>query len=217
MGDSDEELEPLFDYSRVQPCFFVDLEDDSDSSPRVSPKRQKVSKTGKNKEESNTVNGKSIQVIDCEGEDEEKENWLPPPPKYVASSKPREDPTIKQLKLHELELESFVKSTQQALRAAEEVGKKSFSAQETTETVLNPAADRTKIVISIQDKAGTKQYRIFADDRFEQLFIKYARKQNIDVQDLVFTFDGDKINPASTPQTLEMEDDDLIEVHVKSS
>lgn len=65
-------------------------------------------------------------------------------------------------RLHELELESFVKSTQQALRAAEEVGKKSFSAQETTETVLNPAADRTKIVISIQDKAGTKQYRIFA-------------------------------------------------------
>lgn len=34
--------------------------------------------------------------------------------------------------------------------------------EESTEEVLKPAADRTKIVLSIQDKAETKQYRIFA-------------------------------------------------------
>lgn len=60
-------------------------------------------------------------------------------------------------------------------------------------------------------------FPLLQDERFEQLFKKYAQKANIDVNNLVFSFDGDKINPASTPQTLGMEDDDLVEVHVKAS
>lgn len=55
------------------------------------------------------------------------------------------------------------------------------------------------------------------DERFEQLFKKYARKANIDVHKLVFSFDGEKVDPASTPKDLDMEDDDLIEVHVKAT
>lgn len=225
MGDSnEEELEPLFDYHRVQPVTFVDLEDDSDSSPSISSKRRKISKHGNKKEVSNDEEGKSVVEIDGEDEDVEKENWLPPPPKNVAPP-PNiyEDSTIKELRLKKLELASLVQSTENAIRAAEEAASKTFTtsshsfAEETTEEELKPAADRTKIVISIQDKAGTKQYRIFADDRFEQLFKKYAQKVNTDINNLVFTFDGDKISPSSTPQTLGMEDDDLIEVHVKSS
>ena len=45
----------------------------------------------------------------------------------------------------------------------------------------------------------------------------YADKVKLDIQNVVFCFDGDKISPAATPNGLGMEDDDIIEVHVKSS
>lgn len=38
----------------------------------------------------------------------------------------------------------------------------------------------------------------------------------LDAQKLVFSFDGDKINPSETPESLGMEDEDMIEIHVKS-
>lgn len=45
----------------------------------------------------------------------------------------------------------------------------------------------------------------------------YAEKAKLELQSLVFSFDGDKISPTATPDGLGMEDDDIIEVHVKSS
>lgn len=45
----------------------------------------------------------------------------------------------------------------------------------------------------------------------------YADKVKLDIQNLVFSFDGDKINPASTPDGLGIKENDIIEVHVKSS
>lgn len=45
----------------------------------------------------------------------------------------------------------------------------------------------------------------------------YADKVKLDQRHLTFSFDGDKINPSQTPGGLGMEDDDIIEVHVKSS
>ena len=45
----------------------------------------------------------------------------------------------------------------------------------------------------------------------------YADKAKLDLQSLVFSFDGDKISVGATPASLGMEDDDIIEVHVKKS
>lgn len=55
------------------------------------------------------------------------------------------------------------------------------------------------------------------DDKFERLFKMYAERNKVEVKKLVFSFDGDKISPAATPDSLEMEENDIIEVHVKSS
>lgn len=55
------------------------------------------------------------------------------------------------------------------------------------------------------------------DDKFERLFKMYADRTKLDVKRLVFSFDGDKVNPSQTPETLGMEENDIIEVHVKSS
>lgn len=45
----------------------------------------------------------------------------------------------------------------------------------------------------------------------------FADKVKLELQNLVFCFDGDKINPNATPISLGMEDDDIIEVHEKPS
>ncbi|KAL6969899.1 hypothetical protein U1Q18_029613 [Sarracenia purpurea var. burkii] len=222
MAESTEELEPLFDYSRVQPLDIVCLDDDcSDFSPSlaVSPKRWKLSDTAVEKVDKNA---KSIDVIDCE--DKEEDDWLPPPPKV--SSDPRkfvEDSTIKELRLKRQELASFAKAAEEVLRSVEKSAKSDFnsSLQPTVESAADqpsrPPCERAKIVISIQDKEELKQFRVYKDDKFQRLFKMYAEKIKLDLQRLVFCFDGDKISPTATPDGLGMEDDDIIEVHIKST
>jgi hypothetical protein len=45
----------------------------------------------------------------------------------------------------------------------------------------------------------------------------YANKAKLNPSDLSFVFDGEKINPSSTPQDLDLEDEDMIEVRRKRS
>lgn len=65
------------------------------------------------------------------------------------------------------ELESFAQSAEDVLRAVEESVKLQLgsSMQSSLEAVadqpLKPTCERVKIVISIQDKDGTKQFRIY--------------------------------------------------------
>lgn len=43
----------------------------------------------------------------------------------------------------------------------------------------------------------------------------YTDREKLDPQNLVFIFDGDKIDPSTTPSNLGMEEGDMIEVHTK--
>ncbi|GLU04691.1 hypothetical protein SLE2022_218270 [Rubroshorea leprosula] len=201
-----DDLEPLFDYRRVQPRDLVSIDDDdSDTSPDPSPKRKKVSDAAvKTVDEEVEV----IKVVDCE------EDWLPPPPappKVSAGvqNKLGEDSTIKELRRKKEELVSLVSFGKDLFQEVEK------RPEAETEQLSNPHCERAKIVISIQDKDGIKQFRIYVDDKFERLFKMYADKVKLDVQSLVFSFDGDKIGPAATPNDLGMEDNDIIEVHLK--
>ncbi|GAY47632.1 hypothetical protein CUMW_105880 [Citrus unshiu] len=209
-----DDLEPLFDYHRVQPHNLVFLDDD-DTPPIPCPKRTKV---GKNV----GVDMRELEVVDCE-EEEEEEDWLPPPPKVMVQKQLVEDSAIKELRLKKQELVSFAKSADDVIRAVEESVKRKLDSsmpaalEAESEEVSKPAVERAKIVVSIQDKGGLKQFRVYADDKFERLFKMYADKVNLDQENLVFCFDGDKIGPEATPASLEMEDNDIIEVHTKKT
>lgn len=225
MTESTEELEPLFDYSRVQPLNFVCIDDDfSDSSPASSPKRRKTS--GPAEESKRNV----VDVIDCEKKDEE--DWLPPPPQVSGHSKKlvEEDSTIKEWRLKKQELLLFAQSAKDLLKDVEESAKRELRAIEgSAKRELNGAfgavaksqkaasSERPKIVITVQDKDGEKQFRIFRDDKFERLFKLYGDKVKLGIKGLIFSFDGVKVSPTESPDGLGMEDDDIIEVHVKSS
>ncbi|KAH9746653.1 ubiquitin-like domain-containing protein [Citrus sinensis] len=210
-----DDLEPLFDYRRVQPHNLVFLDDD-DTPPIPCPKRTKV---GKNV----GVDIRELEVVDCEEEEEEEEDWLPPPPKVMVQKQLVEDSAIKELRLKKQELVSFAKSADDVIRAVEESVKRKLDSsmpaalEAESEKVSKPAIERAKIVVSIQDKGGLKQFRVYADDKFERLFKMYADKVNLDQENLVFCFDGDKIGPEATPASLEMEDNDIIEVHTKKT
>lgn len=214
-----DDLEPLFDYHRVQPHNLVFLDDD-DTPPIPCPKRTKVLNpaVGKNV----GVDMRELEVVDCE-EEEEEEDWLPPPPKVMVQKQLVEDSAIKELRLKKQELVSFAKSADDVIRAVEESVKRKLDSsmpaalEAESEEVSKPAVERAKIVVSIQDKGGLKQFRVYADDKFERLFKMYADKVNLDQENLVFCFDGDKIGPEATPASLEMEDNDIIEVHTKKT
>lgn len=222
MADSVEEFEPLFDYSRVQPRSVVCLDDedsDADKTPAPFSKRAKILNS--------TVdsNPKEKQVVEIE---DKEEDWLPPPPKVSVDSKNRcgEDSTLKELRLKKQELASVALSAKNLLREVEESAK--VDIRNTPQASLEPDLDdqtpiaskeRAKIVISVRDndKEDLKQFRLFVDDKFERLFKMYADKLKIDPKSLVFVFDGDKVRPDDTPVGLGMEDDDMIEVNIKSS
>ncbi|KAJ9548868.1 hypothetical protein OSB04_021411, partial [Centaurea solstitialis] len=164
---------------------------------------------------------KVINIDD--GVDNDDLDWLAPPPKVAVDKKLCENSIIKELRLKKQELMSFTESAKDMLRSVEEAVKRDLtssmnSASESPiEKPPKPAVERPKIVISVQEKDGLKQFRIYKDDKFERLFKMYADKGKHKVESLVFCFDGDKINPTATPSSLDMEDDDIIEVHIKSS
>ncbi|KAK1423102.1 hypothetical protein QVD17_18397 [Tagetes erecta] len=221
MTEPPEELEPLFDYTRVQPLDVVclDEDDDDDCCAVVPSKRRKHAGSVAEK-----VQVTREEVVIDDGEDNDDLDWLKSPPKVpVNKEKLCENSIIKELRLKREELLSFTESTKDMVRTVEECVKRDLKTladsdcESPIEKPSKPAVDRPKIVISIQDKDGLKQFRIYKDDKFEKLFKMYADKVKNKVENLVFCFDGDKIGPSTTPSSLEMEDDDMIEVHVKSS
>ncbi|XP_027156964.1 exocyst complex component EXO70A1-like, partial [Coffea eugenioides] len=84
------------------------------------------------------------------------------------------------------ELASLTQLAKDALKAVEESVKREFAVAESVKSQLNASSqsptrgvaeqpsdacqNRAKIVITIQDKDGPKQFRVFVDDKFERLF-----------------------------------------------
>lgn len=216
MADETEELEPLFDYSRVQPN-IVCLDDDEDDDVVALPKKRK-----KNSKSQHVVeNGKNTKVETVNVVDLEDDDWLPSPPRVTGKAHKKtdeEDSTLKNLRLKKQELAAFAESAKKMLETVENSVEieNSNSVDDVSEKTSKPS-ERAKILISVQDKDETKQIRMYMDDRFERIIKTYAEKMKCDLKQIVLSFDGDKISSSQTPASLDMEDNDIIEVHVKSS
>ncbi|KAG9448995.1 hypothetical protein H6P81_008960 [Aristolochia fimbriata] len=220
MEEPSEELEPLFDYSRIQPIDFVYLDDDcSNSNTLAETKRKRQPDVNPAVEKVKT----SSEVVQVPDDDEKEEDWLPPPPKRPANNvELNGDSTLQELRLKKKELASFAQSVEEVLREVEEAARREVisSAKPAPglkeETESKGKETRQKVVISIQDMDGLKSFRMYMDDKFEKLFKLYSEKVDTTLEKLVFLFDGDKVNPSATPQTLDMENEDIIEVHRKA-
>ncbi|KAK7280415.1 hypothetical protein RJT34_25479 [Clitoria ternatea] len=213
--DETEELEPLFDYSRVQPLNPISLDDDDEDVICVVNKKRKTSQPVENEKQGHV---KAVEVVDLDDDD-----WLPPPPKISSNDQKSidEDSILKKLRLKKQELASFAESAKQLIESFEEAAKVEMynsmqsSVDDVSEKTKEPS-ERAKIIISLQDKEGAKQIRMFMDDKFERIVKTYAEKMKCDLKQIVLCFDGDKISLSETPASLGMEENDIIEVHVKS-
>ncbi|XP_039012549.1 uncharacterized protein LOC120141829 isoform X2 [Hibiscus syriacus] len=107
-----DDLEPLFDYRRVQPQNIVCIDDDcSGTSPVPSPKRRKCPKSVV-AEVDLDKDVELIKVVNVEEED-----WLAPPPMVSSNAhrKVGEDSTIKELRMISLRSSSGCMPTKLSL------------------------------------------------------------------------------------------------------
>lgn len=225
--EPDEVLEPLFDYARVQPInVFVDDDDDVVPLaffPGSGGKRKRspdLDLEGGEEKESRKV----VILADSNNNDKEnkEEDWMPLPPPLISSSGVgvKEDKILEELRLRKQELALFAQPTEDMLKAVVESAKRDLCNSAKTAVVLDvddaPKPERQRILISIQDKGGQKPFRMYTDDKLDKLFKMYTEKVNLEFGNVVFCFDGDRLSPNATPASAGLENDDIIEVHVKS-
>ncbi|EPS60546.1 hypothetical protein M569_14257, partial [Genlisea aurea] len=81
---------------------------------------RKVKNTGI--ESSKKARPKDVTAIDCDGKEDDEEDWLPPPPKITSIYRKicEEDETLKALRLKKQELASFAQSVEDMLKSVEE-------------------------------------------------------------------------------------------------
>lgn len=216
-----EELEPLFDYKRVQPTINFRF-DDSDLEKadifKHCNKRPRVNAAATEEEGKPDEKAATAKVADVDEED-----WLlPPPPKAAFKPSAGEDSALRELRLKRQELAKWAESAHDILQDLDATARTEVVSKEQPEQIIIddesiPQVEkaREKIVISIQDKNGQQQFRVFKDEKFDKLLKVYAKKAKLNASDLAFVFDGEKINLSSTPEDLDLEDDDMIEVRHK--
>uniref|UniRef100_A0A453F0Q2 Uncharacterized protein n=1 Tax=Aegilops tauschii subsp. strangulata TaxID=200361 RepID=A0A453F0Q2_AEGTS len=171
-GADSEELEPLFDYSRVQPtidfCFDDSDLEESDIFVHCN-KRPKVPAAaaddanaveGGNANEKGDAGIKKATVVNLDDED-----WLAPPLlKPVLSTEVCKDKTMQELRLKKQEVE---KQADDAFQKVVENVKKDMLAKKPPEpivldepTEIETKKSKEKICIMIQEKDGRQQFRV---------------------------------------------------------
>jgi len=75
--------------------------------------------------------------------------------------------------------------------------------------------DVESITISLQSQDGTQtQFKVKKTMRFEKIMKKYAQHMGLDGNSLRFMFEGSLITPETTPEQLELEEGDQIDVMI---
>mmetsp|Transcript_53425 Transcript_53425/g.130003 ORF Transcript_53425/g.130003 Transcript_53425/m.130003 type:complete len:94 (+) Transcript_53425:1297-1578(+) len=74
------------------------------------------------------------------------------------------------------------------------------------------AEEKKHINITVKSQEGEElQFKVKPETKFKKIFAAYAQNKGIDASAVRFLFDGDSVNPDSTPKMLEMEDGDQID------
>merc|ERR1712087_604655 len=82
-----------------------------------------------------------------------------------------------------------------------------------------PAGDATQHVnLKVCGQDGSVvQFKIKRNTQLKKLMGAYCDRQGLDVNQIRFRFDGTPITETDTPQTLDMEDDDTIDVFTQQT
>lgn len=76
---------------------------------------------------------------------------------------------------------------------------------------VKPAAE--PITLRLRDQTGEEVlFKVKKDTKMQKIFDAYAQRRGVSVASLRFMLDGERINPENTPKTLELEDQDQVDV-----
>jgi len=87
-----------------------------------------------------------------------------------------------------------------------------------TENPVEPKAEEANAPINIKVVSSTGEevfFKIKRNTKLSKLQLAYAQKIGKDVGTIRFLYDGDRINEEDTPQSLDMEENDAIDVMVE--
>ncbi|BBN07054.1 hypothetical protein MPTK1_4g00580 [Marchantia polymorpha subsp. ruderalis] len=223
----DDGLDALFDYSRSVPTIVFEDSDDEDQhiidKIEVKTRRRSSGRGALRSVQGNIEKPNPTTVVKKVDNDDD---WLAPPVRNpVVRITLNEDPHI--LKVRRQKQELLMLSAQMAAESAELEAKAELAAAEPTSVVSNANSSnndnnhnsREKIVLQLQEQDGkTHPVKLYLDDKLEKLFMIFAEKfAKRPVSNFTFRFDGRALDPQATPKELELEDEDIIEVHVKVS
>lgn len=69
-----------------------------------------------------------------------------------------------------------------------------------------------KISISVVNQSGQEVFfKVRTTTLFKKIFEAYCQKLSIPTQSIRFLFDGSRINPEDSPESLNMEDNDVVD------
>jgi len=76
---------------------------------------------------------------------------------------------------------------------------------------LDVKGDEGSVKLKVRSGNKEERFKLGKDDQFQKLFDAFCSRVNLPNKNVKFMFDGRVLDPRSTPETLDMEDDDLID------
>ncbi|KAG9228004.1 small ubiquitin-like modifier 1 [Amylocarpus encephaloides] len=72
--------------------------------------------------------------------------------------------------------------------------------------------------LTVRDQANNEiAFRVKAGTKLEKLMSAYSKERSLGLSSLRFFFDNHRIQKFETPQSLNMEDNDIIDVHLEQT
>mmetsp|Transcript_19891 Transcript_19891/g.56196 ORF Transcript_19891/g.56196 Transcript_19891/m.56196 type:complete len:92 (-) Transcript_19891:99-374(-) len=78
--------------------------------------------------------------------------------------------------------------------------------------------DSGTINVKVKDSdTNTTVFKVKPTTKFDKVFQAYANRKGVQVSSLRFMFDGERLNGAQTPQDVELQNDDQIDVYIEQT
>lgn len=81
-----------------------------------------------------------------------------------------------------------------------------------TNTVIGKVLGERIQIILCEPEGATMNFRIKTTTPFLRLFLKYCETRGVDRSRVRFLFDGNRVGDFDTPEMLQMQDEDIIDV-----
>jgi len=93
--------------------------------------------------------------------------------------------------------------------------KKKIESAIQTKMIADKEAKNNAVKLSVRTPVQQFKFKIQKSDPFSKIITAVASKQNIAIEKIKLKFEGETLSPSDTPNDLDMENGDLIDVHIK--